>query len=381
VDEVLNTTGRREKRSRLLPARVVVYYALALTLFYGDAYEEVLRKLVNGLRFLRSWGTEWTVPSTGAISRARERVGPEPLKELFHRVAVPLAVPATPGAWHRGRRVMAIDGVVLDIPDSPENRERYGKSGNGASQSPFPQVRVVGLAECGTHALIAAALDSWRVYERALLERLLDAAFQPVMLVLADRGFYSYELWRRAAQTGAALLWRLPATVRLPVGRVFDDGSYLSELLPRAAKTDLNRGKRRSVPDAMRMPVRVIEYRIGNRESAEIFRLITTLLDANESPASELAALYAERWEFELGLDEIETHQIAGSRLLRSRKPDLVEQEIWALLITHYAIRHLMHQAAEDVAIDEDRISFIRSLRVVRRSIADGPGFPPSSLE
>ena len=139
VDEVLNATGKREKRSRLLPERVVVYYALALTLFYGDAYEEVLRKLVNGLRFLRSWGTEWTVPSTGAISRARERVGSEPLKELFHRVAVPLAVPATPGAWHHGRRVMAIDGVVLDVPDTPENRQRYGKSGNGANQSPFPR--------------------------------------------------------------------------------------------------------------------------------------------------------------------------------------------------------------------------------------------------
>ena len=157
------------------------------------------------------------------------------------------------------------------------------------------------------------------MYERALLERLLDVTFQPFMLVLADRGFYSYELWRRAAKTGAALLWRVPVTVRLPVGRIFDDGSYLSELLPRGAKTDLNRGKRRSVPDGMRIPVRVIEYRIGNRKSAEVFRLVTTLLDPNESPASELAALYAERWEFELGLDENETHQIAGSRLCDTR--------------------------------------------------------------
>jgi hypothetical protein len=381
VDEVINATGAREKRARLLPTRLVVYYTLALTLFYGDAYEEVLRKLVNGLRFLRSWGAEWTVPSTGAISRARERVGSEPLKELFHRVAVPLTASGTAGSWYQGRRLMAIDGVVLDIPDTPENRERYGKSGGGANQSPFPQVRVVGLAECGTHALVAAALDSWRVYERALLERLLDAAFEPSMLILADRGFYSYELWKHAAQTGAALLWRVPATVHLPVGHVLDDGSYLSELLPRHVRTDLNRGRRRSIPDHMRIPVRVIEYRLGNRRPAEAFRLITTLLNPAESPATELAVLYAERWEFELGLDEIETHQIAGGRLLRSRKPDLVEQEIWGLLITHYAIRHLMHQVAVDIGIDEDRLSFIRSLRVVRRSVVDGPGFPPSAIE
>jgi len=376
VDEVLNATGKNERRVRLLPARVVVYYVLALTLFYGDAYEEVLQKLVNGLRFLRSWSNDWTVPTTGAISRARDRLGVAPLKELFVRVAQPIALPGTPGAWYRGWRVMAIDGVVLDVPDTPENVERFGKSEHRGGTSAFPQVRAVGLAECGTHAIVAAELDSWRTYERALTDRLLPQ-FRPDMLVLADRGFFSYDLWKRAADTGAALLWRATSSLRLPVLAQLPDGSYLSELLPRQLKTDVNRGMKRRVPDEVRIPVRVVEYSIPNRDSPEIIRLLTTLTDHREYPAVQLAGLYAERWEFEIGLDEIETHQIANSRVLRSKKPKLVEQEIWGLLLTHYAIRHLMHEAADNVGIDEDRLSFLRSLRVVRRSIVNDADFPP----
>lgn len=380
VDEVLNSTGKNEKRSRLLPARVVVYYVLALTLFYGDAYEEVLRKLVNGLRFLRAWRTEWAVPTTGAISKARVRLGVEPLRELFFRVAVPIATRGTRGAWYRGRRVMALDGVVLDAPDTDENVARFAKKKHENGESAYPQVRVVGLAECGTHAIVAAELGSWSVGERELAERLLDRV-EPTMLALADRGFYSYDLWKQAMDTGAALVWRVSASLRLPVVEERPDGSYVSELLPKKLKADLNRGKRRTVPDGTRIPVRVVEYRIGNRKSPDIIRLITTLLDHDEAPAAELAALYAERWEFEIGLDEIETHQIANYRILRSKKPDLVEQEIWGLLTTHYVIRHLMHQAADDIDIDEDRLSFIRSLRVVRRTITNDTDFPPTPDE
>jgi hypothetical protein len=376
VDEILNVTGRNEQRVRLLPARVVVYYVLALTLFYGDAYEEVLQKLVNGLRFLRSWKNEWTVPTTGAISRARVRLGPQPLQELFARVAQPIAVRGTPGAWYRGLRVMAIDGVVLDVPDTPENVERFGKSENRDGTSAFPQVRVVGLVECGTHAMVAATLDSWRIHEHSLTDRLLGR-FTPNMLVIADRGFYSYQLWKQAAGTGAALLWRVNAKLGLPVLAPLPDGSYLSELLPKQLKADLNRGRRRHVPDGARIPVRVIEYHVTDR-STDTIRLITTLAEHEKYPAAQLAALYAERWEFEIGLDEIETHQIANNRVLRSKKPGLVEQEIWALLLTHYAIRHLMHEAADDADIDQDRLSFIRSLRVVRRSVVNDADFPPS---
>lgn len=379
VDEVLNSTGKGETRTRLLPARVVVYYVCALTLFFGESYEEVLRKLVNGLRFVRAWRSEWHVPTTGAISRARIRLGSEPLKELFFRVATPIATRGTRGAWYRGYRVMAIDGVVLDVPDTPENVARFEKREHGDQLSAYPHVRVVGLAECGTHALVSAALDGWRVYERELTERLLPS-FEPGMLVLADRGFYSYDLFTKARETGAALLWRVSKSVELPALEELPDGSYRSELLPTQLKTDLKQGKTRPVPDGTRIPVRVIEYRVENRDSHDTITLVTTLTNHDEAPADEIAALYAERWEFEMSLDEIETHQIANYRLLRSKKPDLVEQEIWGLLITHYAIRHLMHQAADDIDIDEDRLSFLRSLRVVRRSIANGADFPPSPL-
>jgi hypothetical protein len=272
---------------------------------------------------------------------------------------------------------MALDGVVLDVADTPDNGRVYEKSGRGQSASAFPQVRLVGLAECGTHAIVAAAFDSWRTYERALAERLLDDHVEADMLLLADRGFYSYDLWAHALQTGAALLWRVPMNVRLPMLHRHDDGSYASELLPKQLKTDLNRGMKRRVPEGVRIPVRVVEYQVGNRASSDVIRLVTSLTDPIQAPAHELAALYAERWEFEIGLDEIETHQVSNSRVLRSRKADLVEQEIWGLLLAHYAIRHLMHQAADDLDIDEDRLSFMRSLRVVRRSIVNDSEFPP----
>ncbi|MFC3899260.1 IS4 family transposase, partial [Lentzea rhizosphaerae] len=259
VDEVLVETGRREKRSRLLPARVVVYYVLALCLFFGDGYEEVMRKLVNGLRFLGTWRDGWQVPSTSAISQARQRLGEEPLRVLFERVAAPMAQPGTRGAWFHGWRVMAVDGVILDVPDTADNVEAFGKKPHRDGESPFPQVRIVGLGECGTHAIVAAAIDSWRVYERELLERILDGV-EPDMVVLADRGFFSYELWCQARQTEAELVWRISDNVEVPVLEWLPDGSYRSELLPKQIKVDLKRGKQRNVRDEMRLPIRVVEY-------------------------------------------------------------------------------------------------------------------------
>ncbi|MCE7001989.1 transposase domain-containing protein [Kibdelosporangium philippinense] len=187
VDEVLADTGRREKRTRLLPARVVVYWVLALCLFFEDSYEEVMRKLVNGLRFLGTWRDDWHVPTTSALSQARQRLGAEPLQVLFERVAVPMARPGTKGAWFHGWRVMAVDGLVLDVPDTDDNVAVFGKKSHGGGESPFPQVRVVGLGECGTHAIVAAAIDSWRVYERELLTRILDD-LEPGMLALSIHG-------------------------------------------------------------------------------------------------------------------------------------------------------------------------------------------------
>lgn len=385
VDEVLVETGRREKRSRLLPARVVVYYVLALCLFFGDGYEEVMRKLVNGLRFLGTWRDGWQVPSTSAISQARQRLGEEPLRVLFERVAAPMAQPGTRGAWFHGWRVMAVDGVILDVPDAADNVEAFGKKPHRDGESPFPQVRIVGLGECGTHAIVAAAIDSWRVYERELLERILDGV-EPDMVVLADRGFFSYELWCQARQTEAELVWRISDNVEVPVLEWLPDGSYRSELLPKQIKVDLKRGKQRNVRDEMRLPIRVVEYMVTNRGGKpETIRLITSIMDHELAPAAELAALYRQRWEFELTLDEVETHQMPHHRLLRSKTPELVRQEIWALLLTHYAVRDLMLEAADDMdaddGLDVDELSFVRSLNAVRRQVTNQAGFSPSPTE
>jgi hypothetical protein len=377
VDDVLLTTGRTEQRSRLLPARVVVYYVMALNLFFTDAYEEVMRRLVGGLQSLGTWHKEWKVPTSSAISQARARLGEEPMRELFERVAVPIARPGMRDAWYQSWRLMAIDGVVLDVPDTEANVAEFGRSGNHLSDSPFPQLRIVGLAECGTHAVVAASIGATSQYERELTHDLLHA-LTPGMLVIADRGFYSYDLWNAARDTGADLLWRLKTrNPELPVSEMLPDGSYRSTLLPKSMRSELKLGRKRR-GEKYEIPVRVIEYQVSNRDSdTDIIRLVTTIMDPELAPAAELAAAYHQRWEIELVFDEIETHQTGHPRVLRSRSPVLVKQEIWALLLTHYAIRHLMTEAAEQADVDPDRLSFIRSLRVIRRQVTDQAAFSP----
>lgn len=383
VDEVLAETGRLEKRSRLLPARVVVYYVLALCLFFDEAYEEVMRLLVDGLHLLGSWGREWRVPTTGAISQARQRLGAEPLRVLFDRAARACAREGTQGAWLRSWRLMAIDGFVLDTADTTSNREAFGSSGGTANPAPFPQIRVVGLGECGTHALVGARTGPWRRNERLLAEDLVQD-FEPGMLVIADRGFYGYRLWQQAVSSGADLLWRMPAGPNLPVVRALPDGSYESFLLdPKVRNRRGNQKYRGSseVEPASGPAVRVVEYEVTNRDgSGEIFCLITTIMDPDQASAVELADAYQQRWEFESSLDELKTHQRGRGGVLRSKSPDMIEQEVWALLLTHYAIRHLMHEAADQADIDPDRLSFMRSLRVIRRQVTNQAGFSPSTI-
>lgn len=378
VDDVLRSTHRTGQRTRLLPGRVTVYFVLTLCLFCEEAYEEVMRRLVGGLKFLGNWSDNWRVPTSSAMTQARDRLGEEPLVELFDRVAVPMARPATIGAWFHGLRVMAVDGVLFDVPDTKENAAAFARASNSAGPGPFPQVRLVGLTESGTHAIVAAAFDTRTVDERSLFAQLIDD-LEPGMIVLCDRGFYSYQLWQQAAATGAQLLWRLKSDLTLPVLQVLPDGSYLSELLPRTVKNNYRRGKIRHIRDGDRIPVRVVEYAVTNRNGGtETITVMTTILDHELAPAAELAALYQQRWEFELTLDEVETHQMSYSRLLRSRTPKLVHQEIWALLLTHYAVRAFMREAADDVGDDIDHFSFIRTLRVIRRQAGSPAGFSPS---
>jgi hypothetical protein len=373
VDAAVASTDRGEVRSRLLPARVTVYYVLAMCLFAGQGYEEVMRLLVGGLEWLGRWRRAWTVPSTAAIAKARARLGAEPLRALFSSTVRPLATDVTRGAWYRGRRLVAIDGATLDVPDTVENDEYFGRPGSprGEGKGAFPQVRLVGLAECGTHAVFAAALGPYSSTERALAAQLLGS-LRSGMLMLADRGFHSYELWKAAAATGADLLWRASGTLTLPVLEVLADGSYLSRLLPgKAAKTHQDGAKP--------ITVRVIEYTIddGRAPEDQHYRLIATLLDPDQAPAAELAQLYAERWEFENTLDELKTHQRGAKVVLRSKSPDVAEQEVWAFLLVHWAIRDLMHTAALDGDVDPDRVSFVRTLRLARRTVTEQAAFSP----
>lgn len=380
VDEVLVETGRKEKRSRLLPAHVVVYFVMALALF-RDGYDEVMRHLVHGLRFARTWSQQWKVPTTGAMAQARARLGEAPMAELFSRIAQPLASPGTPGAWLRRWRLMAIDGVMLDIPDTPANLAQYERvCASGGTRRPYPQVKIVGLGECGTHALTGAAIGSIRQGERELAEALIGG-LRPNMLVTADRGFFSYQLWLTYMLTGADLLWRVTKTARLPVLQVLPDGSYLSEV------TRIKQGKARIPIDkiddphlATHIPVRVIEYQVhtgAERGEAETFRLITTITDHHEASAQELAGAYAQRWELETSFRELECQLLTSGATLRSKSPEMVRQEIWGLFLTHYAIRAFMTEAADTTEMDPDRLSTIRAINIIRRTVTDEAGFSP----
>lgn len=385
IEEVLDETGRREQRSRRLPAHVVVRFCLAMCLFYDDDYEEVMRKLVGSLEDMGSWRDEWAVPSTSAITQARQRLTADPLRMLFDKTAVPVAKRATKGAWLGSRRLMAIDGFMLDVPDTPDNVTEFDRLDEGPKASAFPQVRVVTLAECGSHAALSASFGPCRTDERALLSDMLGA-LRPDMLVLADRNFYSFELWTHALGTGAGLLWRVTATVTLPVIQPLPDGSYRSIVInPKitgARRTklinDIHRGHQ--IPKNAAIPVRVIEYEIPDREgngTAELICLITSILDPGEATAIELATTYCERWESETGFREKKTYLRRSGRVLRSKSPEMVRQEIWALLLTHYAIRKLMCHAADEAGLDPDRLSFTRSLRVIRRQVTDQADFSP----
>jgi hypothetical protein len=342
----------------------------------------MIRKLVHGLRFVRVWSREWVVPSTGALSQARQRLGPQPLQALFDRVAVPLARPGTPGAWLRSWRLMAIDGVMIDLPDTEANLGAYGKP-EGGTRRPFPQLRVVGLSECGSHALVAAAPGTIYQGERELARQLRDR-ISPDMLIIADRGFHSYELWREFLATGAALLWRAWSTITLEPISVLEDGSYLAEISNKSSRSSATRIPLSSVPAnphlATHIPVRIVEYQIHGHtdtdDASETFRLITSILDPDQASAVELATAYHQRWEIETAFREIEIN-LLGGRGLRSKTPDLVEQELWGTFTAHYALRAFMTEAADTVDLDPDRLSFTRTLNIIRRQVSDPPGFSP----
>jgi hypothetical protein len=369
VREVLDKTGRTSVRERDLPAHVVVYYVIALALYMRSSYREVLRCLLEGVQWLMDPSASVKVAGKSGISQARSRLGAEPLKALYKAVVAPIATPQTKGAWYRQWRLVSLDGSTLDVADTAENEAVYGRPGASRGSSAFPKIRFVALLENGTHVLWAARMANYATDELTLAEKVVPA-LQKGMLCLADRFFPSYKLWQKANKTGADLLWRTRQNARLDVDRRLPDGSYLSRIY---ASTSDRRNQRKGVV------VRVIDYRLKDVKDAEpIYRLITTILDSAQAPAKELAALYHERWEIETALDELKTHLRGAQIVLRSKTPELVEQEFFGLLMAHFAIRGLMHEAALKADEDPDRLSFLHSVRVVQRRMARFAAIPPS---
>lgn len=372
IHEVLKQTNRASVRERDLPAHVVVYYVIALALYMRSSYREVLRCLLEGVQWLLDPSAKVKVAGKSGISQARSRLGAEPIKELYHAVVAPIAEKRTQGAWYRDWRLICLDGSTLDVADTAENEEAFGRPGASRGSSAFPKIRFVALLENGTHVLWAAVMDKYAVDELTLAEGVVTA-LRKDMLCLADRFFPSYKLWRAAAKTGADLLWRTRQNARLEVDKRLPDGSYLSRIY---ASTSDRRNERNGIV------VRVIDYRLKDVKDAEpVYRLITTILDHERAPAKELAALYHERWEIETALDELKTHLRGAQIVLRSKTPELVKQEFFGLLMAHFAIRGLMHEAALKANEDPDRLSFLHSVRVVQRRMTRYGAIPPSAEE
>jgi hypothetical protein len=367
IQEALAVTGKRSLRKRDFPADVVIYYVIAMALFMHVNLREVLFCLMEGLRLVR--GVELRITGKSGISQARSRIGSEPLRYLYEHHVKPLANKKTKGAWYHGRRLVSLDGSYLDLADEKENRQAFGAPTTYVDNCAFPQIRFVCLAEIGTHVLFAARMGEYLKSEQALAREVIPA-LSPGMLCLADRAFGGMPLWNQALATGADLLWRGRTDRHMAVDAILPDGTYMSRFRVQRPKEGQQEESE---------PVRVIEYFIEGVESSKdtMFRLITTLTDHEEFPAEELAQLYQQRWEIETAFDELKTH-LRGARIcLRSKTPELVRQEFYGLLLAHFAVRGLMHEAAQKANVDPDDLSFTHSLRVLRRTLPMGPAISP----
>jgi hypothetical protein len=372
VETVLANTGKASVRQRDLPADVVVYYVIALALYMHSSYREVLRCLLEGVQWLRNPSAGVRVAGKSGISQARARLGWKPLQKLHDELVQPIAVRATQGAWYRKWRLVSLDGSTFEVADEKINEEAFGRPGASRGTSAYPQIRFVSLVENGTHVLFGSQMDSYATGEITLAKRVLPRLDKD-MLCLADRNFFGFALWQQAQATGADLLWRMKKNMRMACEQRLPDGSYRSHVYP--SERDW-RHKTNGIA------LRVIDYRLEGIEGSEpIYRLATTILDPDKAPAHELAALYHERWEIETAFDELKTHLRGARIVLRSKTPDLVRQEFYGLLMAHFAIRGLMHEAARKADRDPDSLSFLHAVRVVRRKLALYPAIPPSEQE
>jgi hypothetical protein len=362
ITSVLQQQGVQAQRERKLNMIMTVWVAIAMNLYAHLSIGQVIRKLVRGLRCI--WpDPSYRPPKANAFTYRRYQLGARPLAALFRHLCRPMATPQTPGAFRFGLRLMAIDGTVEDLPDTPENVAIFGRHHSDRGQAAFPQVQSVSLAECGTHAIVDAGFWPCHTCERIGGFRVLRSVTD--MLVMWDRGVHDFDMLLAVQKRGAHALGRLPAHVKPTYIKRLADDSILAYLYP----SDPMRRKR-----GEHLVVRVVEYTLTDPALpgyGEVHRLVTTLLDPSVAPALELVCAYHERWEIEILIDETDTHQRLADRPVRSRKPVGVIQELYGLLIAHYAIRFLMHEAAVHHQIDPDRLSVVRALEVLRDAIAE----------
>ncbi len=362
IQAILKECGAQGQRERRLPGWLTVLFCIGMNLLSDLSMTGVMEQLMRGTRLIH-FSDEEEAPSAGAYSQARARLGAKVLERLFKAVCRPLATPDTRGAFAYGLRLVALDGSVDEVPDSQANRAYFGCASASRGESAFPQVQCVYLCECGTHVLFDAAFWPYAVSERRGGKRLLRSVTAD-MLVLWDRGFHDYDMLAGVRSRGAHVLARLPAHVKPELVEVLPDGTWLAYIQP----SDPTRRQ------TERLLVRVIDYTIDDPARpghAQHHRLITTLLDPTAYPARELIVLYHERWEVEITLDEVKVHERLLPRPLRSLRPVGVIQELYALLLAHFVVRFVMHEAGLAFRLDPDRLSFVESLQLIRAAIPE----------
>src|SRR3954464_13728765 len=357
VEEVLARTGHDRARCPRLPGWFLVWFVIALGLSCRDCYRQVFRWL-QPFR-------PGAIPPRATICEPRQRLGVAPMRLLGEQVIRLQGKPTTPGAFYRGMRTMALDGFVVDLPDTPANERAFGRPGSGRAAGAFPQARVLALCETGSHVLWRSLIKPYHRGEVTMAHRPLRE-LQPKMLLLWDRNFLSYQTVAEVRDRKAHLLARIKSNLIFTPIRVLGDGSYLAKLYRNAADRRADRGGIR---------VRIIEYTFddpGRPGSGQPHRLLTTLLDEALDPGETLIVLYHERWEEELAIDELKTHQ-RERPVLRSQTPGGVVQELYGLLLGHYVIRVLMQEAAARQGIDPHRLSFTATLKILRCRLPEAP--------
>ena len=367
VKQTLEKHAAHSKRKRGLPREVLVYFVMMMVLYATVAYEDVMRLVLEGLRgVLGEAELEKAAVTKGAISQARAAVGAAPLRELYESQVRPHGPGDMPGVMFHGHRVMALDGSTLDMPDEKLNADSYGRPTGGYGDAAFPVMRFVGMTECATHTICFAKDGPYKEGELTLAESVMDQA-DSSMVVTADRGFSGYAFWQRGLRTGAKLVFRVKKNLQLPRIETLADGSYIS-----AIRSNKNEGK------VKKTRVRVIEYALDGIPDAESsYRLITNWMGEDAPAAIELAALYHRRWTIEESFDELKTHLADRKVILRSKRPELVQQEFYALLLAHAAIRKLMTEAADRTQQSAVDLSFIHAVRVLQRRLPSVGAIPP----